>query len=52
MQAGAKKVIGIELCQQAIDDAKENAKLNGILVLFFNFIKMEYMCDCCRRTCS
>ncbi|XP_065055222.1 tRNA (uracil-5-)-methyltransferase homolog A-like [Rhopilema esculentum] len=29
-KAGAKKVIGIELCQQAIEDAKKNAALNGI----------------------
>lgn len=24
-----KKVIGIELCQEAVEDAKVNAKLNG-----------------------
>ena len=25
-----KQVIGIEMVQEAIDDAKENAKLNGL----------------------
>jgi len=29
-KAGAQRVIGVELCQQAIDDAKENARLNEI----------------------
>ena len=33
VQVGAKRVIGVELCQQAIEDAKKNALLNGIVHL-------------------
>ncbi|XP_050410106.1 tRNA (uracil-5-)-methyltransferase homolog A [Patella vulgata] len=35
------KVIGIEMCQQAIDDAKENAKINGITNVTYYCSKAE-----------
>lgn len=36
-----KKVIGIELCQEAVEDAKVNAKLNGLSNIEFHCGKAE-----------
>ncbi|XP_061115501.1 tRNA (uracil-5-)-methyltransferase homolog A [Conger conger] len=36
-----KKVIGIELCQEAVEDAKVNAKLNGLTNVEFHCGKAE-----------
>ncbi|KAK2902457.1 tRNA (uracil-5-)-methyltransferase homolog A [Channa argus] len=36
-----KKVIGIELCQEAVEDAKVNAKLNGLTNIEFHCGKAE-----------
>lgn len=36
-----KKVIGIELCQEAVEDAKVNAKLNGLSNVEFHCGKAE-----------
>ncbi|CAL8297031.1 unnamed protein product [Gadus morhua 'NCC'] len=36
-----KKVIGIEMCKEAVDDAKHNAKLNGLTNVEFHCGKAE-----------
>ncbi|KAM9742905.1 tRNA (uracil-5-)-methyltransferase homolog A [Menidia menidia] len=38
---GVKKVIGIELCQEAVEDAKVNAQLNGLSNVEFHCGKAE-----------
>uniref|UniRef100_A0A667ZL25 tRNA (uracil(54)-C(5))-methyltransferase n=1 Tax=Myripristis murdjan TaxID=586833 RepID=A0A667ZL25_9TELE len=40
-QVKVKKVIGIELCQEAVEDAKVNAKLNGLSNVEFHCGKAE-----------
>ncbi|KAM6423114.1 tRNA (uracil-5-)-methyltransferase homolog A isoform 1-T2 [Liasis olivaceus] len=36
-----KKVIGVELCQEAVEDAKANAQLNGLMNVEFHWGKAE-----------
>ena len=45
MADSCKKVVGIEIIAEAIEDAKENAKLNGINNIHFAVGKVELMLD-------